>query len=558
MWLLGALKHGLALAFALAVAHGLPQQASAQSSLAGVTVVAPVMAHPGYPNRHALILSTSPESGRGTSLATDNQASALALRMRELGFTVTSLRDIGRADLRRTLPQMAANLPTNADIAVFILGESVPVDGDILLIPSDSAGGGRANRDQLETDGVRLSLLTRRLAERQPRHLVIYLDGCVGDPAVTAQCLTGRLQGAGLAVDRQGANSTVNLVNRLVEAVTTIDLPASGLPRKLPEGMTNAPALPATGTLPEGFVFHPARFFESLPHACNQADALLLQPETRTPQIAATRVACDQAMTTWPYAPNFRVNRDKLRELEAYQRAIESCDKPEQIRAYKTTYPNGTYKVRVEQFERDCDERREAEAAQRATQSCDRPELIRAYKSAFPNGANKPRVEQFERECDERREADAAQRATQSCDRPELIRAYKTAFPNGANKARVEQFERECKPTPQVTVPLPPVLPPLSVPPSTPTPPKAPPPPKTRRDEPQRPEPVRPTRPEPRPQPPRPPPTPRISGVTAEQVCRARLPRSGNNAIDGIALQQQYQACLARTRARCAASGQRC
>ena len=111
-----------------------------------------------------------------------NDAADISAALGRLGFAVTRLDDVGKAELERGL-QTFMGAANGAEIAlVFYAGHGIEVDKRNFLVPVDAR---LANADDVEFEAVPLALVMRAVGRASDLGLVI-LDACRDNPFVAA------------------------------------------------------------------------------------------------------------------------------------------------------------------------------------------------------------------------------------------------------------------------------------------------------------------------------------------------------------------------------------
>ncbi|MFC6744671.1 hypothetical protein ACFQFG_06670 [Methylobacterium persicinum] len=128
--------------------------------------------------RIALLVVPQPASAGGRAATAHADEEAYRKRLRDIGFDVWTFGPADRPQLERGLREAAGRLPEEAQVAVFVLGPTVGGVDDIHLIPQDAPSDIGQRPTMLDSEGVRLSDVMRRIAQRRPRDLVAVIDEC--------------------------------------------------------------------------------------------------------------------------------------------------------------------------------------------------------------------------------------------------------------------------------------------------------------------------------------------------------------------------------------------
>lgn len=411
-WLLALLTLSLGLAAAA--------PALAQATPPAVSRLLPIERHPNFPNRIAVVIAPSPALNVRAGHAA-NEAERAVQRLREYGFEVLSLGLSTRPELVSSVRDISRQLQQspNAEVAVLIYGELIKFGDDIFIAPNDLTDSARRQPASLEINAMRLSVMLRWISEAQPRRLVVVADACTG-PLASGSCLAGlEAQLAGRAIiasHRRASTSPLgagSLHGPLMTVTTTPGLPFSALPDRLRTNSgTTQIDIVATSPLPGDFSFLPANYLETLPHGCNRVADILAQPDGPESAVWPHIEACERAVTVWNYAPHFQSNLGRLRELQAYRRAVASCESMAAIEAYIRDYPNGAYIQRVRAHQERC------KPAQRVEPPIVQPPVVPPIvpPKAEPRQPRQPDASEQERR---RRQAEERRRREEEQRRPE-------------------------------------------------------------------------------------------------------------------------------------------
>ncbi|MFA9218632.1 MAG: caspase domain-containing protein, partial [Sphingomonadaceae bacterium] len=104
-----------------------------------------------------------------------HDAEDMSKLLREIGFAVTSLTDVGLVQMRQGFDAFARDLRSNDEVIVYYSGHGVQYDGHNFLVPVDAA---IARTDDLEQMTLSLDAVIEATSARKPAALVIVLDAC--------------------------------------------------------------------------------------------------------------------------------------------------------------------------------------------------------------------------------------------------------------------------------------------------------------------------------------------------------------------------------------------
>jgi uncharacterized caspase-like protein len=167
------------------------------SWLACAAVAAVFWLSPAHADRRiALVIGNANYQHAGPLANPANDATAVAALLRAAGFAHVELkRDLGIAELRRTLGDFS-EAARNADMALlFYAGHGIEVDGTNYLIPVDA----RLVRDfDVEDEAISLERVLRAI-EPAKRLRFVMLDACRDNPFLRSMKRVSRSVGRGLA-----------------------------------------------------------------------------------------------------------------------------------------------------------------------------------------------------------------------------------------------------------------------------------------------------------------------------------------------------------------------
>lgn len=167
------------------------------SWLACAAVAAFLSLSPAHADRRiALVIGNANYQNAGPLANPANDATAVAALLRAAGFANVELkRDLGIAEMRRTLGDFS-EAARNADMALlFYAGHGIEVDGTNYLIPVDA----RLVRDfDVEDEAISLERVLRAI-EPAKRLRFVMLDACRDNPFLRSMKRASRSVGRGLA-----------------------------------------------------------------------------------------------------------------------------------------------------------------------------------------------------------------------------------------------------------------------------------------------------------------------------------------------------------------------
>ena len=149
------------------------------------------VADPAQARRMALIVGNSDYQGITKLKNPVNDADAMAAKLRELGFEVTLLTDIGSDDFWTRLDQFSAEAETAESTLFFYSGHAFQLNGVNYLVP---VAAQLTSRDAIKAETWSLDSIIARLQNRK-RQTLIFLDACRNDP------LPSSVRGSGAAAD---------------------------------------------------------------------------------------------------------------------------------------------------------------------------------------------------------------------------------------------------------------------------------------------------------------------------------------------------------------------
>jgi hypothetical protein len=404
---------------AMAAAPGLSVQPAAAQSAAA----------PGL--RIALLIVPPSAVGRGALAHADEESYRRALK--DIGFEVWTVGPLDRPLLEKTLRDAASRVPEGAQVAVFALGQSIGGADDVFLVPHSSPADLAQRPQFLESEGLRLGDLLRRIASRQPRDLVAVVDECL--PAAGNRCdfeaTVGQSNASVIGGERtqsRGAGNTplagrVSLREPFLAAMLQEGLPLLGTYTSLKERLAGSNVEPrSSATVSGSFAFVPRGFFAGLRTDCNRVDPTAEFAAIRATTLDPLIRACEAAVTNYPYAQHFSDRLGAGREQRALQRAVASCDDRLSTAAYGTGYPAGRFRSIVDSFSLDCDRQRDRQIQEAETQR--REEADRRQRE-LDEQRRKEEADRRQRDDDAKRQEEARQQ--EDARRQEEVRRQEEA-----------------------------------------------------------------------------------------------------------------------------------
>ena len=109
-------------------------------------------------------------------------ASAMAGKLRELGFAVTEVLNADRRALNQAISTFAATLAEGDTAFVHFSGHGVEIDGDNYLLPADVPKPASGQKNFVKSEAISMSSLIERIAEGGARTRVFVIDACRDNP----------------------------------------------------------------------------------------------------------------------------------------------------------------------------------------------------------------------------------------------------------------------------------------------------------------------------------------------------------------------------------------
>lgn len=346
----------------------------------GLTIQTAAMRSSVVTGQRIALLIVPQAATSGARAATANaDEEAYRKRLRDIGFDVWTLGPADRPQLGRGLRDAIGRLPEDAQVAVFALGPAVGGADDIYLMPQDAPSDAAQRPGQLDSEGVRLSDVLRRIAERRTRNLVAVVDEC--QPVAGGRCdfdLAAGTSGASLiGGERAGRRSVpgtplagrASLRDPMLAAMAQEGETFLQAYETLKRGLTGSDLEPrASGALTTAFAFIPQGFFAGLRTDCNKIDPNAEPAALPGASLDPAIRACESVTATYPYARPFEDRLLAGREQRAYQRAVASCDDPTSTASYSASYPAGRFRALVETFALECGRARDRQDEARRQQ----------------------------------------------------------------------------------------------------------------------------------------------------------------------------------------------
>lgn len=364
---------------ALATALGLTATGG-YAAAPGLAIQAPTMRSGAVTGQRIALLIVPQAAASGGRAATAHaDEEAYRKRLRDIGFDVWTFGPADRPQLERGLRDAAGRLPEDAQVAVLALGPSIGGADDVYLLPQDAPADAGQRPNLLDSEGLRLGDLLRRIAGRRPRDLVVVIDECqpVGGGRCDFDAAAGR-SGASLIggerAGRRGASGAplagrASLRDPLLAAMAQEGETFLQSYDTLKRGLAGSDLEPrASGALTTAFAFIPQGFFAGLRTECNRIDPNAEPGGLRGVNLDPAIRACETMTTTYPYARPFEDRLQAGREQRAYQRATASCDDPTSTASYNTAYPAGRFRALVDTFALECGRARDRQDETRRQQ----------------------------------------------------------------------------------------------------------------------------------------------------------------------------------------------
>jgi hypothetical protein len=368
----------------LAIALGLSAVDGAHAAAPGLAIQAAAMRSSAATGQRIALLivpQTAASSGRAATAHADEEV--YRKRLRDIGFDVWTLGPADRPQLERGLRDAAGRLPEDAQVAVFVLGPSLGGGDDIYLMPQDAPFDTGQRPNLLESEGVRLSDVLRRVAQRRPRDLVAVVDEC--QPAAGGRCdfdaAAGSARASLIGGERSGRRGSsgaplagrTSLRDAMLAAMAQEGETFLQSFETLQRGLAGSDLEPrASSALTTSFAFLPQGFFAGLRTDCNAIDPNADAAALRTANLDSAIRACETMTGTYPYARPFEARLQAGREQRAYQRAVASCDDPTSTASYNASYPAGRFRALVDTFALSCAQARERVNEERRRQDEER------------------------------------------------------------------------------------------------------------------------------------------------------------------------------------------
>lgn len=155
-----------------------PRDARAESHL----TVLPPQAHVGDAHRLALVIGNSAYRNVATLKNTVNDATAVAAKLREVGYQVYFGRDLDRRDMNAAINDFLAAISAGDEVLVYYSGHGVELQGSNYLLPIDVPRLGVDQERLFRSEAVNLTELLLDLQARSARVSLVILDACRDNP----------------------------------------------------------------------------------------------------------------------------------------------------------------------------------------------------------------------------------------------------------------------------------------------------------------------------------------------------------------------------------------
>ena len=152
------------------------------------------------PRRHALVVGNANYSIGAALVNPVNDANAVASTLAKLGFSVTKVLDVRRADFEMIIDEFASKVQKGDVALVYYAGHGIQVRGENFLLPVDFAA---QDATQARYQSLPLNLIVDRISLRYVRVAMFVLDACRNNPFAGS----GRSLSTGLAAVNAAAGS---------------------------------------------------------------------------------------------------------------------------------------------------------------------------------------------------------------------------------------------------------------------------------------------------------------------------------------------------------------
>jgi hypothetical protein len=332
----------------------------AKAAESGVVSQAPLMRHPDFSKRLAIILVPKAIGASARVSIAHGDEEAYRARLRELGFGVVTIGPGTRFELEKELREVAPRIPPRGEVAVFVLGAAVSTDENVYLLPTDAAPDLDEHPEMLPAEGISLGDVFRRFMARGPQEFVGVIDECrnVARPNEPCPMKEFELYGASVIASYRrpigSAGAPVGAMPSLQGALTDLlkveNTSFLQLYAAIRTRVDRSPiAVTSTGALSQTFKFYPQNLFVTLPHPCNQVNGRAEPDEVRRLALDSIIRACDDAMRTWTYVTRFAQNKEIAEEQRSFQKAVSGCADRNAATSYLNAYPTGRFRSIVTQ-----------------------------------------------------------------------------------------------------------------------------------------------------------------------------------------------------------------
>ncbi|MFF9549873.1 hypothetical protein [Methylobacterium fujisawaense] len=416
---------------AAATALGLAAATGGHAASPGLTVQAAAARSSAVTGQRIALLIVPQAAASGGRAATANaDEEAYRKRLRDIGFEVWTLGPADRPQLDRGLREAVGRLPEDAQVAVFALGPTIGGADDIYLMPQDTPADAGQRPGLLDSEGVRLSDVLRRIARRRTRELVVVIDEC--QSAAGGRCdfdaAAGSSGASVMGGERAGRRTAsgapiagrASLRDPMLAAMAQEGETFLQSRETLKRGLAGSDLEPrASGALTTAFAFIPQGFFAGLRTECNKIDPNAEPAALRGVNLDPAIRACETMTGTYPYARPFEDRLQAGREQRAYQRAVASCDDPTATASYSASYPAGRFRALVDTFAVECgrtrdrqDEARRQQADEARRQEEDRRRRQEEMDRQWADARRQREQDEQRRLDEERRQRELQQRTT--------------------------------------------------------------------------------------------------------------------------------------------------
>ncbi len=111
-----------------------------------------------------------------------NDAEAISASLAEVGFRVTTAKDVTRRDMNRVIQEFASQLSAGDEAVFFFAGHGIEISGRNYLLPTDTPAAKPGQEQFIKAEAIPVDQILETIQNRGTRVSVLMLDACRNNP----------------------------------------------------------------------------------------------------------------------------------------------------------------------------------------------------------------------------------------------------------------------------------------------------------------------------------------------------------------------------------------